>query len=202
LRPVNFASKASSSNLSESSFSPPSDTFCSSSSSPPPKVERAVEASLVLSPASEESDSSIDDRILVLARVRPLTIDEKNDEEAGQVVVYTKEAAEESSTLQSLFKRCIIGVNLEALSSSHKNEKEYKLDGVFSPEASQDDIFTATVPLLRAGLSGYNVTIFTYGQTGTGKTHTMLGHDLWALASEVDQAATGEISQVRPCEQR
>ena len=75
---------------------------------------------------------------------------------------------------------------------SHKNEKEYRLDGVFPPDADQDEVFTATVPLLRAALSGYNATIFTYGQTGTGKTHTMLGHDLWALAAEVgNEVRTG-----------
>ncbi|GMH81021.1 hypothetical protein TL16_g08795 [Triparma laevis f. inornata] len=60
------------------------------------------------------------------------------------------------------------------------------MDGVFAPDAGQEEIFNATVPLLRAALSGYNATIFTYGQTGTGKTHTMLGHDLWALAAETE----------------
>ena len=35
-------------------------------------------------------------------------------------------------------------------------------------------------PVVEGLLRGYNASVFTYGQTGTGKTHTMLGHDLWA----------------------
>jgi hypothetical protein len=31
-------------------------------------------------------------------------------------------------------------------------------------------------------------------QTGTGKTHTMLGHDIWALAAESDAAMSGTMS--------
>ncbi|GMH71606.1 hypothetical protein TrST_g1383 [Triparma strigata] len=127
-------------------------------------------------------DESIStDRMLVLARVRPLNQNEKDDEDAGEVVVYVKGADDSVAHL----KQCIIGVNLEGMQNSHKSEKEYRLDGVFAPDADQEEIFNATVPLLRAALSGYNATIFTYGQTGTGKTHTMLGHDLWALAAEI-----------------
>lgn len=28
-------------------------------------------------------------------------------------------------------------------------------------------------------VSGYNGTVFTYGQTGAGKTHTMMGEDIY-----------------------
>lgn len=30
-------------------------------------------------------------------------------------------------------------------------------------------------PLIEEVLAGYNCTVFAYGQTGTGKTHTMVG---------------------------
>ena len=30
-------------------------------------------------------------------------------------------------------------------------------------------------PLIKEVLAGYNCTVFAYGQTGTGKTHTMVG---------------------------
>ena len=33
----------------------------------------------------------------------------------------------------------------------------------------------AALPIIESVLSGYNGTIFAYGQTGTGKTHTMEG---------------------------
>jgi len=132
--------------------------------------------------------------MLVLARVRPLNrLEEEDEDGAGEVVVYTKDGGDDSQT-GDMFSQCIIGVNLEGAVVSHKNEKEYRLDGVFGPDASQEDLFLATVPLLRAALSGYNTTVFTYGQTGTGKTHTMLGHDLWALAGEVTGGISDDIT--------
>ena len=40
----------------------------------------------------------------------------------------------------------------------------------------QEDIFNETAyPIIDNVLQGYNGTIFAYGQTGCGKTHTMLG---------------------------
>ncbi|EZF34379.1 hypothetical protein H109_02342 [Trichophyton interdigitale MR816] len=54
--------------------------------------------------------------------------------------------------------------------------KEYQFDKVFSPAADQAIIFEDVVtPILNEMLSGYNCTIFAYGQTGTGKTYTMSG---------------------------
>ena len=43
-------------------------------------------------------------------------------------------------------------------------------------EASQDDVYAVTVkPMLPKIFQGYNATILAYGQTGAGKTHTMIG---------------------------
>lgn len=42
--------------------------------------------------------------------------------------------------------------------------------------ADQQDIFDALAPpLLRSAVDGYNVTVFAYGQTASGKSYTMLG---------------------------
>ncbi|XP_078447970.1 kinesin-like protein KIN-14C isoform X2 [Wolffia australiana] len=54
----------------------------------------------------------------------------------------------------------------------------FKLNKVFSPSASQEDVFLDTRPLIRSVLDGYNVCIFAYGQTGSGKTYTMSGPDI------------------------
>ncbi|UZJ51410.1 hypothetical protein CBS101457_000730 [Exobasidium rhododendri] len=55
-------------------------------------------------------------------------------------------------------------------------EKTYNFDHVFAPEADQGMVYqSVVVPVLNEVLSGYNCTIFAYGQTGTGKTHTMEG---------------------------
>ena len=45
-------------------------------------------------------------------------------------------------------------------------------------ESDQEQIFNETAkPILESVMQGYNGTIFSYGQTGTGKTYTMEGTD-------------------------
>ncbi|XP_029778929.1 kinesin-like protein KIFC2 isoform X4 [Suricata suricatta] len=51
----------------------------------------------------------------------------------------------------------------------------FRLDWVFSPEASQEEVFRELQPAVLSCLQGYSVCIFTYGQTGTGKTYSMEG---------------------------
>ncbi|ORZ35876.1 P-loop containing nucleoside triphosphate hydrolase protein [Catenaria anguillulae PL171] len=55
--------------------------------------------------------------------------------------------------------------------------KKYTFDQVFSPLASQAIVYKDVVePIVKEVLKGFNCTIFAYGQTGTGKTHTMEGN--------------------------
>ncbi|XP_020586557.1 kinesin-like protein KIN-14R [Phalaenopsis equestris] len=54
-------------------------------------------------------------------------------------------------------------------------KKSFKFDAVFSPEEDQERVFEKTSHLATSVLDGYNVCIFAYGQTGTGKTFTMEG---------------------------
>lgn len=51
----------------------------------------------------------------------------------------------------------------------------FTFDAVFSPESSQEDVFTDAGPVVSSVLDGYSVCIFAYGQTGSGKTWTMEG---------------------------
>ncbi|GFO42049.1 kinesin-like protein, partial [Plakobranchus ocellatus] len=54
--------------------------------------------------------------------------------------------------------------------------KTYSFDHVFPPDSEQIDVYKAVVkPVVEEVLTGYNCTIFAYGQTGTGKTFTMEG---------------------------
>ncbi|XP_008479110.1 kinesin-like protein Klp61F [Diaphorina citri] len=57
-----------------------------------------------------------------------------------------------------------------------KISKTFGFDRVFSQESKQVDVYKYVVnPLIDEVLSGYNCTVFAYGQTGTGKTFTMEG---------------------------
>jgi kinesin family protein C2/C3 len=53
--------------------------------------------------------------------------------------------------------------------------KMFEFDTVFQPDSSQEAVFADTCPLIDSVVDGFNVCIFAYGQTGTGKTHTMSG---------------------------
>ena len=53
--------------------------------------------------------------------------------------------------------------------------QEFELDEVFSPGTTQEQVFSHVQPVLRSAMDGYNVCIFAYGQSGSGKTHTMEG---------------------------
>lgn len=54
--------------------------------------------------------------------------------------------------------------------------KTYLFDRVFGPNAKQAQVYEeAAKPIVKDVLSGYNGTIFAYGQTSSGKTHTMEG---------------------------
>jgi kinesin family protein 11 len=47
---------------------------------------------------------------------------------------------------------------------------------VFAPDTTQERLYsTAVASIVEEVLEGFNCTIFAYGQTGTGKTHTMTG---------------------------
>ncbi|KAG2619472.1 hypothetical protein PVAP13_3NG076600 [Panicum virgatum] len=58
---------------------------------------------------------------------------------------------------------------------SEKERKSFKFDHVFGPDDDQETVFSETVPVVRSVMDGFNVCIFAYGQTGTGKTFTMEG---------------------------
>jgi hypothetical protein len=54
--------------------------------------------------------------------------------------------------------------------------KHFSFDAVFSATTSQRKIYdTCAAPVVQSVLEGYNGTVFAYGQTGAGKTHTMEG---------------------------
>merc|ERR1719171_2288262 len=48
-------------------------------------------------------------------------------------------------------------------------------DAMFTSAHSQADVYNECRQLVQSGIDGYNVTIFTYGQTGAGKTWTLYG---------------------------
>ena len=74
------------------------------------------------------------------------------------------------------------------------SSNSYQLDHIFNESATQQDVFKKVLPTLRESFQGYNSTVFAYGQTGTGKTHTMLGVDFWQMALEQETFDVSEFA--------
>ncbi|XP_042197421.1 kinesin-like protein KIF18A isoform X1 [Callorhinchus milii] len=61
------------------------------------------------------------------------------------------------------------------LNKRRNRDLKFIFDQVFDDSASQLDVFEQTRSILEGVFNGYNGTVFAYGATGAGKTHTMLG---------------------------
>ncbi|CAB4283866.1 unnamed protein product [Prunus armeniaca] len=68
-------------------------------------------------------------------------------------------------------------------------KKDFELDRVYGPHVGQAELFRDVQPLVQSALDGYNVSIFAYGQTNSGKTHTMEGssHDRGLYARSFEE---------------
>jgi kinesin family protein 5 len=95
------------------------------------------------------------ENIKVICRLRPLNQKEK-DSGCGICITNTKENVK--------------------ISIGEEGNFDYTFDRVFGSEASQDDVFEFVAkPIIEGALEGWNGTLFCYGQTSSGKTHTMEG---------------------------
>ena len=121
-----------------------------------------------------------DHGLRVIARVRPLSSSELAKKESSVISI--------SGT--SLAVR-LGGQGPPMRIGAYAQSRSYRLDCVLDERSTQNDVFSEIEPLLQASLDGYNTTVFTYGQSGTGKTFSMLGYDLWAMAKESLRKVTG-----------
>ena len=86
-----------------------------------------------------------------------------------------------NSKEEGLGTKCItISSDSKVVFVENKNDKmangKYAMDHVFNENVTQEEVFQEIgEPILKSFIGGYNCTIFCYGQTGAGKTHTMMG---------------------------
>ena len=61
---------------------------------------------------------------------------------------------------------------------SNEMPKTFAYDATYPPDVQQQIVYDdSAFSLVESVLEGYNGTIFAYGQTGCGKTHTMVGYE-------------------------
>lgn len=128
----------------------------------------------------------------VIVRIRPLSTDESSDglrscvaAVGGKVVAISKRGAKHA-----------------VLRSQRSVTHDYQFDAVFGPTATQHEVYeSAAKPFVADLLDGYNATVFAYGATGAGKTHTMMGSErAGGSASGADAHAASEaVSGIIPC---
>ncbi|XP_075696287.1 kinesin-like protein KIF24 [Rhinoderma darwinii] len=117
------------------------------------------------------------DKIRVCVRKRPLGL---REERRGEVSVVT---VEDKETI-AIYERKE-AVNLKEYILQHV----FYFDEVFSEKFTNQDVYVKTAhPLIQHVFNGGNGTCFAYGQTGAGKTYTMIGTPknpgLYALAAK------------------
>uniref|UniRef100_UPI00398F1CDE kinesin-like protein KIF22 isoform X1 n=1 Tax=Pristiophorus japonicus TaxID=55135 RepID=UPI00398F1CDE len=76
---------------------------------------------------------------------------------------------------------CVRGIDartLEIMNWRNRSETmQYNFDAFHGEDASQQEVYIDSVkPILTHVLNGQNASVFAYGPTGAGKTHTMLGN--------------------------
>lgn len=129
-------------------------------------------------------------KIRVFCRVRPLSYAELERPElsivtksdAYSVTVELSRAMMDEQKKQLELRKKNLGKGEKAEVESWVPEvrygdnkpQDFTFDSVFHP-GTQDDVFADCKDLIQSALDGFNVTTFAYGQTGAGKTHTMLG---------------------------
>ncbi|CAL6017992.1 Kinesin [Hexamita inflata] len=112
--------------------------------------------------------------IRVFVRVRPHTQLEKKNYEQFQ------------NSFQILSDQ-----NIQFLQQNSSVPTQYKFFRVYNDNASQQTLFNDVKPLIQSALDGYNIFVGGFGNTGSGKTYTILGDD--GDSASVDKTQYGRL---------
>ena len=103
----------------------------------------------------------------VYCRIRPVTYDGSGHDQNGEAVAKSLQKWSDKS----------ITLDHQYLFSKGNNVYNFP-EKVLGPEVTQEEVYNATMPQLVYEFTNdkpRNVLFLAYGQTGTGKTHTMFG---------------------------
>ncbi|CAL1278562.1 unnamed protein product [Larinioides sclopetarius] len=117
-----------------------------------------------------KAENSKVQQLTVVVRIRPLFDHER---EKGAIKI-----ARKADERMVLLQDPTAGDPVDILRAKRAQEKKYVFDRTFDEKSSQEEVYKKTTKkLVENVVDGYNGTVFAYGATGSGKTHTMVGVD-------------------------
>ncbi|KAE9011829.1 hypothetical protein PF011_g9192 [Phytophthora fragariae] len=139
----------------------------------------------------EEQDS-----VKVCVRIRPLSSKEKQEQTKSCIrIAASLDGLSSSSSGSSRGESA--GANKGPQQLIVGKDRAFTFDNVLGVTSSQAESYRLCVaPLVQGFLEGYNATVLAYGQTGTGKTHTMAGSGFDARGREKNAELQGIIPRV------
>ncbi|XP_058790598.1 kinesin-like protein KIF18A isoform X2 [Phymastichus coffea] len=138
-------------------------------------VKPSTSGSTMRSEASDSAQTSIK----VIVRVRPHNEKEMQENYKTVVKIIDEQMLifDPKEEENPFFYRGVVQKGRDLLKKQNK-ELQFVFDRVFDMTHSNTDVFEgSTKHLISNLLDGYNCSVFAYGATGAGKTHTMLGKE-------------------------
>ncbi len=146
-------------------------------------------SSLIAASNSIDSRDMVKDKIVsnvqVCARIRPLQTSKApaiSTPQKGHGHSNRRDKRDKRSRSDESFIAWDVSDDNKTVFQSKSTEKvqgrthSYTLDRVFGTDATTDEVYHESVAsLVKRAMQGYNSTVLAYGQTSTGKTHTMTG---------------------------
>ena len=112
------------------------------------------------------------ERVVVHVRMRPFSKNELEKSKKSAIARFDTD-----TNLVSIYKDKAEGV-----------KSKFYFDSLFHDNATQEEVYEVSGRrVVDSVINGFNGTIFAYGQTGTGKTFTMLGDYLAKGSDKIDQ---------------
>ena len=113
------------------------------------------------------------DNIIIAIRIRPFSTNELKFSNLTPLQITSSNSINIITPFESSLAN---NNNYKNNKSKENNNNTFYFDYIFSQNISQEEIYTTSISFLINNIfEGFNSTVFTFGETGTGKTYTMLG---------------------------
>ena len=143
-----------------------------------PKATITLDASILSDkPLIQKSQTSPDDHLKVCIRIRPPLPRETEPNLPFRAITVVHQNSQISLVEYLGCSYNEIDRQREWVENpNYFQYHRFTFDRIFDIDSTQDEVYAiSALPAVESVLSGYNSTIFAYGQTGTGKTFTMEG---------------------------